>query len=43
MYKCVNCNNLIEKMDPSYVRCPFCASRIVFKARPPVAKEVKTD
>jgi DNA-directed RNA polymerase subunit RPC12/RpoP len=43
MYRCIVCSNFIEKMDPSYVRCPYCASRIVFKARPPISKEVSTD
>ena len=43
MYTCVSCGFHIDKMDPNYVRCPQCASRIVFKARPPVAKEVSTD
>jgi DNA-directed RNA polymerase subunit RPC12/RpoP len=43
MYKCGKCKKIIKSLDEKFVRCPECGYRILFKERPPVAKEVSTD
>ena len=43
MYVCYDCGKEIEKIESAFVRCPFCACRILFKKRLPIAKEVSTD
>jgi DNA-directed RNA polymerase subunit RPC12/RpoP len=42
MYKCGNCGKEIEEIG-NFVRCPYCAWRIFYKAPLPVARKVKTD
>ncbi|MEM3031071.1 MAG: DNA-directed RNA polymerase subunit P [Candidatus Micrarchaeia archaeon] len=43
MYRCWKCKKEVKELDPNFVRCPYCACRVLFKTRPPIAKEVKTD
>ena len=40
MYICFSCRRKIEKLD-NFVRCPYCACRIVYKPSLPVARVVK--
>ena len=42
MYKCQNCNKLIEIEISSdkKIQCPYCGFRIIKKIRPPVTKKV---
>jgi len=42
MYTCANCGKEIEKID-SFVRCPYCAWRILYKPSLPIARNIKTD
>lgn len=41
MYKCGKCNRLLEELDPTTNRCPYCESRILFKIRPEMVRKVK--
>ncbi len=41
MYKCGGCHRLLEELDPTTNRCPYCESRILFKVRPEVVRKVK--
>lgn len=43
MYRCLKCKKSIKQLDEVFVRCPYCGCRVLFKERPPVAKDVKTD
>jgi len=43
MYVCGKCKKEIKSLDDKYIRCPECGHRILFKKRPPTAKEVSTD
>ena len=45
MYVCPNpkCKKHIKGLETKFVRCPHCGSRILYKDRQPVAKEIKTD
>ncbi|MFH1285720.1 MAG: DNA-directed RNA polymerase subunit P [Candidatus Micrarchaeota archaeon] len=40
MYRCWKCKKDIKELDPSFVHCPFCACRVLYKMRPPVAREI---
>ncbi|MEM3369757.1 MAG: DNA-directed RNA polymerase subunit P [Candidatus Micrarchaeia archaeon] len=42
MYICGNCGKEIEEIT-NFVRCPYCAWRILYKPSLPVARVVKTD
>ena len=41
-YVCTHCGKKIKDLD-SFIRCPFCGSRIFTKSRPAVPREVSTD
>ena len=43
MYTCWKCKKSIKDLDESFVRCPYCGCRALFKEREPIAKEVKTE
>jgi DNA-directed RNA polymerase subunit RPC12/RpoP len=43
MYRCSKCRQSIKELDEIFVRCPYCGNRVLFKERPPVAKEVSSD
>ncbi|HII53686.1 DNA-directed RNA polymerase subunit P [Candidatus Micrarchaeota archaeon CG08_land_8_20_14_0_20_49_17] len=43
MYICMQCNNEMKSLEEKFVRCSYCGCRILFKKRPPLAKEVSTD
>ena len=43
MYVCPKCKKKIEHVETKSVRCPYCANRVLYKAREPVAREVPTD
>ena len=43
MYVCAKCKQVVKAFDSKYVRCPHCGNRVLFKERPPVAKEVSTE
>jgi DNA-directed RNA polymerase subunit RPC12/RpoP len=43
MYKCWKCKKTIKSLDEAFIRCPYCGSRILFKERPPIAKDVKAE
>jgi len=40
-YKCVKCGELFDSFAGNVVRCPACASKIIFKVRQPITKEIK--
>ena len=39
MYECGRCGREVENTADS-IRCPYCGNRIIYKARPLVAKKV---
>ncbi|MCD6369568.1 MAG: DNA-directed RNA polymerase subunit P [Thermoproteales archaeon] len=45
-YLCLRCKKTFDQNDialiPGPMRCPYCASRLIVKTRPPIAKTVKT-
>ncbi|MEM4598543.1 MAG: DNA-directed RNA polymerase subunit P [Candidatus Diapherotrites archaeon] len=41
MYKCLKCGKEFAEMPKDQVRCPYCAYRVVLKARPEVTKKIK--
>jgi len=43
MYKCSKCRKSIKQLDEIFVRCPYCGNRVLFKERPPVARDVSSD
>ncbi|RLG20193.1 DNA-directed RNA polymerase subunit P [Candidatus Micrarchaeota archaeon] len=43
MYTCWKCEEEIPELDPSFIRCPKCGSRILFKKRQPITRDIKTD
>jgi DNA-directed RNA polymerase subunit RPC12/RpoP len=43
MYTCWKCKKSVKDLDESFVRCPYCGCRVLFKERQPIAKEVKAD
>ncbi|RLE81499.1 MAG: DNA-directed RNA polymerase subunit P [Thermoprotei archaeon] len=44
-YICLKCRKTFDQNDivliPGVMRCPYCASRIAAKTRPPIAKSIK--
>jgi len=41
VYLCWECKKEIKDLEAlKVVRCPFCSSRILFKKREPIAREV---
>ncbi|MBI4399615.1 DNA-directed RNA polymerase subunit P [Candidatus Micrarchaeota archaeon] len=43
MYVCFKCEKHIKELDESFVRCPHCGCRTLFKERPNVTKELKAE
>lgn len=43
MYACPKCKKRIESLDTKGIRFPYCAHRVLYKVREPVAREVPTD
>ncbi len=43
MYICWKCKKEIKELDPSFVRCPYCACRVLYTQRQPVAREVASE
>ncbi|MCX6770102.1 MAG: DNA-directed RNA polymerase subunit P [Candidatus Micrarchaeota archaeon] len=43
MYACPKCKKRIENLEAKTTRCPYCANRVIYKIREPVAREVSTD
>ena len=41
MYICWRCKKDVKKLDQAFIRCPYCACRVLFKARQPIAREIK--
>ena len=41
MYICRDCGREIEKLE-IFIRCPYCACRILYKPSLPVARVVKS-
>lgn len=41
MYKCSQCGTTFDKLPEGILRCPNCASKILYKLRDPVAKNLK--
>ena len=39
-YYCPRCKKEFDEFPRGVVRCPYCGSRIILKARPPVVKVV---
>lgn len=42
VYVCAHCGKKIKQLD-QFVRCSYCGSRVLVKARPNLAREVPTD
>lgn len=42
-YVCWKCKENIKELDTSFIRCPKCGSRVLFKERQQITREVKTD
>ena len=43
MYKCRKCKKDVKQLDTKFVRCPYCGSRVLYKMRQPIAKDIGTD
>lgn len=41
MYKCGKCGEIFNKLPEGIIRCPACASKVLYKLREPVVKKVK--
>ena len=42
-YICATCNKTVTSEDiKKRIRCPYCGSRLLFKKRPKIVKEVKS-
>ena len=39
-YKCSNCGELVSELTEGLIRCPKCASKVLYKVRDPIAKDV---
>ena len=42
-YICPKSKKEIKELDPEYTRCPTSGWRVLYKSRPPIAKELGTD
>lgn len=41
-YKCFKCGDVFDEIPKGgVIRCPACASKVLFKARDPVTRNVK--
>ncbi len=41
-YICANCKKIINVQElRRRISCPYCGSKILFKVRPPIQKELK--
>ena len=40
MYKCSNCGELFDTLPDGVIRCPKCASKVLYKVRDPITKDV---
>jgi len=43
MYVCWKCKESLKELDPSFIRCPKCGSRVLFKERQPITRDIRTD
>ncbi|MFH1239679.1 MAG: DNA-directed RNA polymerase subunit P [Candidatus Diapherotrites archaeon] len=40
MYRCSNCGEKCDTLSEGIIRCPKCASKVLYKIRDPIVKDV---
>jgi DNA-directed RNA polymerase subunit RPC12/RpoP len=43
MYVCWKCRENIKSLDQAFIRCPKCGSRVLFKERQPITRDISTN